>query len=70
MKTLQNPIRRKILEFMKDCPKSLDQIKDTYNLNDMHSKLNLDMLEDSFYIAKTDSPDKIIYELTIRGRHS
>lgn len=55
---------------MKDCPKSLDQIKDTYNLNDMHSKLNLDMLEDSFYIAKTDSPDKIIYELTIRGRHS
>ncbi|MDY0385723.1 MAG: hypothetical protein RBT65_01055 [Methanolobus sp.] len=27
LKTLQNPTRRKIIEFMKDGPKSLDQIK-------------------------------------------
>ncbi len=67
LKTLQNPTRRKILEFMKDGPKSLDQIKEAYNLNNMQARLNLDMLEDSFYIVKTDSPYKIIYELTIRG---
>lgn len=46
---------------MKDGPKSLDQIKDTYSLNDMQARLNLDMLEDASYIAKTDSPDKINY---------
>lgn len=67
LKTLQNPTRRKILEFMKDGPKSLDQIKDAYSLNNMQARLNLDMLEDSFYIVKTDSSDKVIYELTIRG---
>ncbi|WP_048063153.1 winged helix-turn-helix domain-containing protein [Methanococcoides burtonii] len=67
LKILQNPTRRKIIEFMKDGPKSLDQIKDKYDLNNMQARLNLDMLEDSFYIAKTDSSDKINYELTIRG---
>ncbi|MDY0385722.1 MAG: hypothetical protein RBT65_01050 [Methanolobus sp.] len=32
----------------------------------MQTRFNLDMLEDSFYIAKTDSSDNIVYELTIR----
>lgn len=67
LKTLQNPKRRAIMDFLMDGPKSLDQIKIELDMNDMQTKLNLDMLEDAFYISKIDSSDKTEYELTIRG---
>ncbi|NPE29374.1 winged helix-turn-helix transcriptional regulator [Methanococcoides sp. SA1] len=67
LKTLQNPIRRKVIEYLASGPKDIDQIKAEYNLNDMQAKLNLDMLEDAFYISKNEDENKNEYELTIRG---
>ncbi len=67
LRTLQNPLRRNVVKFLKEGPKSLDQIKEIFDLNDLQAKINLNMLEDSFFIVKTDMSDKIIYELTIRG---
>lgn len=67
LKTLQNPIRRKIIEYLTSGPKNVEQIKVEYNLNDMQAKLNLDMLEDAFYISKKENENKNEYELTIRG---
>ncbi len=67
LKTLQNPLRRDLMKFLIDGPKTLDQIKDKYDLNDLQAKLNLNMLEDSFFIEKADISGKTIYELTIRG---
>ncbi|KGK99725.1 hypothetical protein LI82_00450 [Methanococcoides methylutens] len=67
LKTLQNPKRRMIMEFLVDGTKSLEEIKIELDMSDMQAKLNLDMLEDAFYISKIDPSDKTEYELTIRG---
>ena len=60
LKTMQNPVRRHMLEAMGEGKMTFDEVKEKFDLSDVQAKLNLDMLEDTLYIEKEDESSYII----------
>jgi DNA-binding transcriptional ArsR family regulator len=60
LKTLQNPVRRKILSFLAESDKTIEDILNSFKLDRMQSKFHLDMLENALYIEKMDSNGLIL----------
>ncbi len=67
LKTLQNPVRRKILSFLAESDKTIEDILNSFKLDRMQSKFHLDMLENALYIEKMDSNGTDTYRISPRG---
>ncbi|SFM78782.1 winged helix-turn-helix domain-containing protein [Methanolobus profundi] len=64
LKAMQNPVRRHMLEAFGEGKMNYDEVKEKFELNDVQTKLNLDMLEDTLYIEKEGERT---YVITPRG---
>lgn len=67
LKVLQNTTRREILISLGREKKSIEEIKEEFNLNDYMANFHLNMLEDALYIEKMEEEGKIYYIPTPRG---
>lgn len=67
LKTLQNPVRRKIVSFLAEADRTIEDIQNNFKLNKMQAKFHLDMLENALYIEKTDDDSTEQYHLSPRG---
>lgn len=65
-RTMQNRTRREILAFVVG-GKSIEEIKEHFNLGDAEVKLHLDMLENALYVESVKKGDEIYYYPTPRG---
>jgi len=65
-KTMQNKKRREIIAFIGD-GKSLNDIKEAFNLDDMDANIHLGMLETALYIDKSKKDGGVYYFLTPFG---
>ncbi|MDG6243359.1 MAG: ArsR family transcriptional regulator [Methanolobus sp.] len=64
LRTMQNPVRRHIVESLGEGKMTFDEIKTKFDLNDVQARLDLDMLVDTLYIEKEDDTT---YVITVRG---
>ncbi|WP_406655537.1 winged helix-turn-helix domain-containing protein [Methanolobus sp. ZRKC2] len=67
LNALQHPVRRGILRRLGEGRMSYEQIKEEFQLDDMHASFDLRMLEDTLYIEKEEKGDSCEYYLTPRG---
>ncbi|WP_321417517.1 winged helix-turn-helix domain-containing protein [uncultured Methanomethylovorans sp.] len=67
LKTLQNPVRRKILSFLAEADLNIEDIQNSFKVNRMQAKFHLDMLENALYIEKIDVNGNETYCLSPRG---
>ena len=67
LKVIQNTTRREILIFLGGGRRSLEDIKEKFNLNDNMANFHLNMLEDALYTEKKEEEGKIFYFPTLRG---
>lgn len=67
LKTLQNPVRRKILYFLAESDKKIEDIQNSFKVDRMQAKFHLDMLENALYIEKIDVNGIGQYRLSPRG---
>lgn len=66
-KTMQNKKRREMLAFIED-GKSLNEIKEAFNLEDIDVNIHLGMLETALYIEKSNKDGEVYYFLTPFGK--
>ncbi|WP_406660689.1 winged helix-turn-helix domain-containing protein [Methanolobus sp. ZRKC3] len=67
LKALQNPVRRSILKRLGEGNMSFEDIKKEFDLDDVHAKFDLSMLEDTLYIEKDEKSGSTEYCITVRG---
>ena len=67
LKTLQNPVRRKILYILAESDRTIEDIQNSFKLEKMQARFHLDMLENALYIEKTDLNGTERYHLSPRG---
>lgn len=67
LKTLQNPVRRKILSFLAETDRTIEDIQNSFKLEKMQARFHLDMLENALYIEKIATNDTEQYHLSPRG---
>ncbi|QLC49134.1 winged helix-turn-helix transcriptional regulator [Methanolobus zinderi] len=67
LEALQHPVRRGILRRLGEGRMRFDQIKEEFQLDDMHATFDLRMLEDTLYIEKEEKDGTYEYYLTPRG---
>jgi predicted transcriptional regulator len=60
LKTMQNPVRRHMLEALGEGKMTYDEVKAKFDLNDVQARLNLDMLEDTLFIEKDGENNYIV----------
>lgn len=66
LKTLQNPVRRKILSFLAES-KNIEDIQNNFKIDKVQAKFHLDMLENALYIEKIDANETGTYHISPRG---
>lgn len=67
LKTLQNPVRRKILSFLAEADRTIEDIQNGFKVDRMQAKFHLDMLENALYIEKIAADGIEQYHLSPRG---
>ncbi|WP_370573711.1 winged helix-turn-helix domain-containing protein [Methanomethylovorans sp.] len=67
LKTLQNPVRRKILSFVSEADKTIEDIQEHFRFDRMQAKFHLDMLENALYVERTDENGTAMYHLSPRA---
>ncbi|MGB3908417.1 MAG: winged helix-turn-helix domain-containing protein [Methanomethylovorans sp.] len=67
LKTLQNPVRRKILYILAGSNVTIEDIQNSFKVNRMQARFHLDMLENALYIEKTMIDNIEQYQLSPRG---
>ncbi len=67
LKALQNPVRRNILKRLGEGRMTFEQIKEEFNLDDVHAKFDLGMLVDTLYVDKEEKEGTTEYFITVRG---
>ncbi len=67
LKTLQNPVRRKILSFLAEADRTIEDVQNSFKVNRMQAKFHLDMLENALYIEKIDVNGTETYRISPRG---
>lgn len=67
LKTLQNPVRRKILYILAGSNVTIEDIQNNFKVNRMQARFHLDMLENALYIEKTMIDNIEQYQLSPRG---
>jgi DNA-binding transcriptional ArsR family regulator len=67
LRTLQNPIRRKILKLLYNKPMCLDDIQNDLGLNSTTAKFHIDMLENALYVDKVENSNPQEYQLSPRA---
>lgn len=67
LRTLQNPVRRKILKLLYGASLSLEDIGDKLNLNSSTAKFHVEMLENALYVDKVEDSEPLMYQISPRG---
>ncbi len=67
LKTLQNNVRRNILLSLGSGKRSLEEIKEDFNLKESMANFHLNMLEEALYIEKEEKEGTIHYSPTLLG---
>lgn len=67
LKTLQNPVRRKILSFIAEDDRTIEDIQNSFKLEALQAKFHLDMLENALYIENISAGSTARYHLSPRG---
>lgn len=67
LEALQHPVRRGILRRLGEGRMKFDQVKEEFQLDDMHATFDLRILEDTLYIEKEEKDGIYEYYLTPRG---
>ena len=63
---LQNKIRREIMKFI-GSKKSVEEIKERFNLTDAQAKMHLGLLERALFVEGIEENERRCYVLTPRG---
>lgn len=67
LRTLQNPMRRKILKILYEDSLNLEEIGERLNLNGSMAKFHVEMLENALYVDKVKDSEPVMYQLSPRG---
>jgi DNA-binding transcriptional ArsR family regulator len=68
LRAVNNPVRRRILRFLKDGSKTVEDIESNTGLESEALNWHLSMLEHGFCVEKVVEEGKIVYKLTKEGR--
>lgn len=67
LRTMQNPVRRKILKLLYAEPLSLKEIAEKLNLNNSMAKFHVEMLENALYADSVGNSEQAMYRISPRG---
>lgn len=68
-RALENPTRREILKYIgMDGQRSLEEIKNEFDLHESQAKMHLDFLEQGLVVDSEEKRDKTLYQSTPRGK--
>jgi DNA-binding transcriptional ArsR family regulator len=67
LRTMQNPVRRKILKLLHRGSLSLEDIGDKLGLNNSIAKFHVEMLENALYVDKVEVSERVMYQISLRG---
>jgi DNA-binding transcriptional ArsR family regulator len=68
LRAVNNPLRRKILEFLTEGNATMKELEAKTNLDEITLKWHLDVLEGGLCVEKENKQGNIIYKLTKFGR--
>ncbi|SFM85165.1 winged helix-turn-helix domain-containing protein [Methanolobus profundi] len=67
LRTMQNPIRRKILKLLYGGSLSLEEIGEEISLNSSLVKFHVEMLENALYVDRIENSEPLAYQISPRG---
>ncbi len=68
LRAISNPIRRKILRFLKESSASIEELSSKTGIGTEALKWHMDTLEHGFCVEKENIDGKWLYKLTQEGR--
>jgi len=67
LRAVNNPVRRTILQVLKDCDMSFNELQSQLDLDEKNLNWHLHILENGYCIKKINKDDKVFYRLTQEG---
>ncbi|MBS7638013.1 winged helix-turn-helix transcriptional regulator [Candidatus Bathyarchaeota archaeon] len=68
LRAVNNPVRRRILEALKEGERSFEDLLSTTGLEERNLKWHLEILENGFCVEKSEREGKVYYNLTKEGK--